>query len=54
MSQKNDKICFCFGYSQEDIEADFLKNNASLIMQSIVSAKQNGQCECAQKNPSGR
>jgi hypothetical protein len=52
--QSDDLVCFCFGYTQNDIEKDFIKNGQSAITAKIVSAKKSGGCDCANKNPKGR
>ncbi len=47
-------ICYCFGYTGNDIKKDFLENSRSLIMEKIIAEKKQGRCNCAQKNPKGR
>jgi len=48
-------ICYCFGYSEEDIIRDVLENNgASLILERILNAKKNGTCNCKFNHPEGR
>ncbi|OQX63166.1 MAG: BFD-like (2Fe-2S) protein [Desulfococcus sp. 4484_241] len=47
-------VCFCFGYTAEDIKEDFHKNKKSLIMEKILKEKKAGGCRCAEKNPKGR
>ncbi|MFQ6757120.1 MAG: BFD-like (2Fe-2S) protein [Deltaproteobacteria bacterium] len=47
-------ICYCFGYTEEDLRQDVVKNGRSLIMERIVAEKKNGCCRCAEKNPAGR
>jgi hypothetical protein len=49
-----DLICYCFGYSKEDIRNDYLKNGQSLIMRRIVAEKKIGNCRCGETNPKGR
>ncbi len=49
-----DLICFCFGYTKEDIRQDFFKHGRSMIMEKITAEKKMGTCQCATKNPSGR
>lgn len=51
---KNELICYCFGYSVNDIEADAITNGRSLILEKITSEKRVGACNCADKNPKGR
>ena len=47
-------ICYCFNYTEEDIENDFIKNGESTIMARIMNEKKNGHCQCESKNPKGR
>ena len=47
-------ICYCFTYTEADIEADILKNKKSTIEERIKAEKQSGSCDCAIKNPSGK
>ncbi|MEW6259084.1 MAG: hypothetical protein AB1547_04180 [Thermodesulfobacteriota bacterium] len=47
-------VCYCFGYSEADIEADVRKNGKSTILERIVAEKKMGGCSCATKNPQGR
>jgi len=47
-------ICYCFGYTSDDIRQDFLKNGKSLIMEKIISEKKRGGCDCVTKNPKSR
>lgn len=49
----SDLICYCFGYTVENIRHDFVKHGRSTIMEKIAMAKKMGTCECATKNPSG-
>ena len=50
----SDLICYCFNYSAEDIEQDYLKNGHSSIMGKIQLEKKFGNCQCEEKNPKGR
>lgn len=50
----NELICYCFGYSVNEIEADAIMNGRSLILEKIISEKRVGGCNCADKNPKGR
>ena len=50
----NNLICFCFGYSAEDILVDFKKNGRSTIMEKIMSEKSLGSCRWGKLNPKGR
>jgi len=49
-----DLICYCFGYSAEDIHQDYLRNGKSTIMEKIQMEKKFGNCRCATKNPKGK
>lgn len=46
-------VCYCFGYTREDIEKEYLSTGRSAILEKILSAKMSGSCECAAKNPAG-
>ena len=50
----DDLICYCFGYSVDDIEQDFIKNGRSTINAKIAAEKKAGGCDCVNKNPKGR
>ena len=50
----NDLICYCFGYSVDDIEKDYQDNGMSMIMEKIKMEKKFGNCQCATKNPKGK
>jgi hypothetical protein len=48
-------ICYCFGFSEDDIREDTEKNKGrSLILEKIVAEKKKGACECATKHPEHR
>jgi len=48
-------ICYCFGYSEEDIVRDVLENNGnSLILERIMTEKKSGTCNCKFNHPEGR
>ena len=49
-----DIVCYCFGYSVQDIESDISQHGKSTIFERIVAEKQSGGCHCAEKNPKGR
>ncbi len=49
-----DLICYCFGYTADDIRKDFMENGRSLIMEKIESEKKFGRCQCTLKNPKKR
>jgi hypothetical protein len=46
-------VCYCFGYTGDDIKKDFLANGRSLIMEKIMEEKKAAGCDCAAKNPKG-
>jgi len=50
----SDLICYCFGYTEEDIEGDARAHGRSTIMERIMAEKKGGRCRCAEKNPKGR
>jgi hypothetical protein len=50
----HDLICYCFGYTSEDIKQDFIVNGRSLITEKIKAEKKMGACQCAIKNPKGK
>ncbi len=50
----SEMICYCFGFSDEDIERDMLENGRSTITEKIIAEKKFGNCQCAEKNPKGR
>ncbi|MBW1998011.1 MAG: hypothetical protein JRJ29_08630 [Deltaproteobacteria bacterium] len=47
-------ICYCFGYTEQDIIEDYVENGRSLIMERILAEKKNGECDCSHKNPRGK
>jgi hypothetical protein len=48
-------ICYCFGYSEEDIVRDVRENSGtSLILERILSGKKQGACNCTVNHPLGR
>jgi hypothetical protein len=49
-----DLVCYCFGYSAEDIRKDYLENGKSSISERIKAEKRFGNCQCATKNPTGK
>jgi hypothetical protein len=48
------QICFCFGYSESDLEKDVREHGRSLIMAKILAEKKAGGCQCETKNPKNR
>lgn len=52
MSQQ---ICYCFGYTEEDIIKDFKANKGtSSILVRITEAKRSNTCDCDNKHPEKR
>ncbi len=47
-------VCYCFGYTAEDIKKDYDENSRSTIMDRIANEKKNGKCNCESTNPKGR
>jgi hypothetical protein len=48
-------ICYCFGYSEEDIIRDVIENNGALsILERILSEKKKGTCRCGTTHPPRR
>ncbi|TAN41058.1 MAG: BFD-like (2Fe-2S) protein [Nitrospirae bacterium] len=48
-------VCYCFGYSEADIEQDVQSHNGhSSILERIKASKQAGQCRCPETNPLGK
>jgi len=52
--EDTDTVCYCFSYTKENIESDFLANGYSKILEKIRAEKKNHGCSCETKNPSGR
>lgn len=51
----NGIICYCFGYSREDIRRDVREHDgASTILGRIIEDKRQGGCACAVHHPLGR
>jgi hypothetical protein len=48
-------VCYCFGYSEEDIVRDVMENNGrSTILEKILDEKKKGACRCGTTHPLGR
>lgn len=48
-------VCYCFGFTAADIQADVMANSGrSLILEKIVAAKRAGGCRCGETHPEGR
>jgi hypothetical protein len=45
-------ICYCFGYSEDDIIHDVRENNGmSSILEKILNEKKKGTCRCGTTHP---
>lgn len=48
-------ICYCFGYSDEDIIRDVSENRGiSSILERILNEKKKGTCNCGFNHQQGR
>ena len=48
-------VCFCFNYTEDDIEQDVFDNKGkSGIIEKIKASKKDGLCRCHEKNPTGK
>lgn len=48
-------ICYCFGYSEEDIVGNVSINRGiSSILERILNEKKKGTCNCKFNHPQGR
>ena len=47
-------ICFCFGYTVDDIRQDIRKHGRSRILDRIQLENKMGKCQCASKHPKGK
>jgi hypothetical protein len=48
-------ICYCFGYSEEDIARDVRENKGrSTILEKILNEKKKGSCNCTFNHPEAR
>jgi len=50
----SEQICFCFGYTKDDIIADCAQHGKSTILARIVAEKKADGCQCTTKNPTGK
>lgn len=51
----SETICYCFGYTAEDIRQDVRRNGGrSLILERIADERKKGMCRCAELNPQKR
>lgn len=52
---KRKLICYCFGYTEEDIIRDVFENKGgSSILERIMVEKKKGTCNCKFNHPQGR
>ncbi len=52
---KKNLICYCFGYTEEDIAGDVIENRgSSSILARILSEKKKGTCNCKINHPEGK
>ncbi len=48
-------ICYCYGYTEKDIEADLVRNNGrSSLAEKIMFNRENSLCQCDLKHPEKR
>jgi len=48
-------ICYCFEHTEADIRLDVLEHNGHCeILETILAAKKQGACQCAEKHPQRR
>jgi len=50
----SETVCYCFGYTTEDIQNDLLQHGRSTILERIQTEKKANGCNCAANNPKGR
>ena len=53
-ADNDDLVCFCFGYTVNDIMADLRQYGRSLILERIKAEKKSGGCSCLENNPKQR
>ena len=54
MTEAEELVCYCLGYTREDIREDAAGYGRSTILERIVAASRAGVCHCATSNPRGR
>ena len=47
-------VCYCFGFTREDIEREVVKTGSSTVAEQIKREVNAGNCACEVKNPSGK
>jgi hypothetical protein len=50
----SETVCYCFGYTEEDIKKDYIDNGRSIILERIIEEKKKGNCRCEKTNPNKR
>ncbi len=54
-SHRMETVCYCFGYTRQDILKDMDENmGRSTIMERIMAEKKKGNCRCKETNPKRR
>jgi hypothetical protein len=46
-------LCYCFGFSNEDVRDEIRTQGRTTILQRIKSLVKDGMCACEERNPSG-
>jgi hypothetical protein len=54
MKGAGETVCYCFNYTDRDIEKDVEANGFSMIIKKITAEKKAGACQCPTKNPKDR
>ena len=44
-------LCYCFNYTEADIETDIMQHGKSTIEERLQAEKKTGGCHCKTKNP---
>ncbi|MDA1193214.1 MAG: hypothetical protein O3A46_16180 [Candidatus Poribacteria bacterium] len=47
-------ICYCFGHTEEEIEAEYRVHGKTTIPDRIRTEIASGTCECEFRNPTGK
>ncbi len=47
-------VCYCFGFTREDIESEVAETGSSTIAEQISTEVKAGNCACEMKNPFGK
>ncbi len=48
-------ICYCFEHTEAEIRSDVLTHGGHCeILETILAAKKQGACQCAEKHPEAR